>query len=312
MTRTRNIRAVAADGWLKLPEIGVVRATGNAVAAFLSRQLSCDIAALVPGRPMLGAWLTSKGRVITLLHLVALEDGTVLLLLPAELADEVLARLRLFVLREDVRLAADADLQVLGLAGRAARAAATVLPPGGELPALVPLGNTGDAALLLGPAAAVHGTVDRLGVAELAAEHWRAALIEAGLPQVGAATRESFIPQMLNLDRLGAVSFTKGCYPGQEIVARTQNLGRIKRRMYIARAAAGAEPAQPGDPIAVDGAMDAAGRVVLAAHDGAQQVLLAVLPLDAVAAGAAFRLGGAHGPLLAISEPPYALDGAVN
>lgn len=297
------------DGWLHLPDISVVRARGGAVRTFLARQLTCDVEALAPDRPLLGAWLTSKGRVLSLLNLVELDDASVLLLLPAALAPDLLARMRMYVLREDVVLEPDPHLQVVGLSGRAARDCIAQLTPG-ALPALVPLSRARDISLLVGPATAVQRVAERLGHQVLDAQRWCAALIRAGLPAVDLNTREDFIPQMLNLDRLDAVSFTKGCYPGQEIVARTQHLGRIKRRMFVARGELGAGLAQPGEAIAVDGALDAPGRVVRAARDGPGQILLAVLPLDAVAAGAGFRLGAAHGPLLAISPPPYSLDAA--
>jgi folate-binding protein YgfZ len=295
------------DGWLHLPDIAVVRARGGAVRPFLGRQLTCDVEALAPHRPLLGAWLTSKGRVLSLLNLVELDDASVLLLLPAALAPDLLARMRMYVLREDVVLESDPQLQVVGLSGRAARDCIAQLTPG-TLPAPVPLSRAPELSLLVGSATAVQSVAERLGHRVLDTPLWCAALIRAGLPAVDLNTRESFIPQMLNLDRLDAVSFTKGCYPGQEIVARTQHLGRIKRRMFVARGELGDGLAQPGEAIAVDGALDAPGRVVLAARDGPGQILLAVLPLDAVAAGAVFRLAAAHGPVLAISPPPYPLD----
>lgn len=302
-------REDAPDGWLHLPDIAVVRARGGAVRPFLARQLTCDVEALARDRPLLGAWLTSKGRVLSLLNLVELDDASVLLLLPAALAPDLLARMRMYVLREDVVLEPDPRLQVAGLSGRAARDCIAQLTPG-ALPAPVPLSRAPDLCLLVGPATAVQRVAERLAHPVLDTARWCAALIRAGLPAVEPNTRESFIPQMLNLDRLDAVSFTKGCYPGQEIVARTQHLGRIKRRMFVARGELGDALAQPGDAIAVDGALDAPGRVVLAARDGPGQILLAVLPLDAVAARAVFRLGAAHGPVLAISPPPYPLDAA--
>jgi folate-binding protein YgfZ len=294
-------------GCLMLPHIVVVRAAGAAVRPFLARQLTCDVGALAPGRPLFGAWLTAKGRVLCLLRLIAPDDAGVLLLLPAALASDVIARMRMFVLRDDVTLEPAPQMLVAGLAGSAvdAVAAAPLQDLGGHL---LPLGAQPPSALLVGPPAAVQAVTAQVPV--LDADRWHGLQILAGLPEVGPVTRESFIPQMLNLDRLGAVSFAKGCYPGQEIVARTQHLGRIKRRMYIARSA-GDIVAMPGDPISVNGASDAPGRVVLAARVGSDQMLLVVLPLDAVACGAAFRLDGPQGPKLEISAPPYPLDDAI-
>lgn len=118
-----------------------------------------------------------------------------------------------------------------------------------------------------------------LGVAaEAPAAHYALALIRAGVPEVGLAASEAWIPQMLNLDLLGAIGFQKGCYTGQEIVARTQHLGRIKRRLFRFALAAGAPPAALAALLA-DGAK--VGEVVLAAPAGAGAECLAVLNLDA-------------------------------
>lgn len=315
MTRTAATDASSArqpvrephGGWLMLPDIAVVRARGSAVRPFLARQLTCDVGELAPGRPLFGAWLTAKGRVLTLMRVVAVDDQSVLLLLPAALASDVIPRLRMYVLRDDVILEPAPTLLVAGLAGRAVVTAARSLAP--ELEGcLVLLSTQPHIALLVAPLTAVQAFTTGLGERTLDADQWRGLQIRAGFPEVSPATRESFIPQMLNLDRLDAVSFTKGCYPGQEIVARTQHLGRIKRRMYIARNADLEPIAMPGNAIAVNGNMDAPGRVVLSAREGTGQILLVVLPLDAMVSGAEFRLGGPQGPLLAIGAPPYPLD----
>jgi folate-binding protein YgfZ len=124
-----------------------------------------------------------------------------------------------------------------------------------------------DRAWLIGPAA---GSNDLKSIDDSA---WVLGSIRAGLPFIVAATQELFVPQMLNLDRLGAISFDKGCYVGQEIIARTQNLGRIKRRMYGFRS----DQATSLDPgMTIYGPDSATGKVVLAADNE----LLAVVPID--------------------------------
>lgn len=296
-----------ASGWVRLEDTAVLAFSGGAARAFLGRQLTCDVTTLAPAQALLGAWLTAKGRVLALLRLVDPGDGRVLALLPRELADEVVKRMRLFVLRDDVAIEPAADLAVAGLAGKAL-SAPDAAPGDDGLPALVPVAE--GLALLVADSAAldtVLGGLEGGGHPALSAGAWTHAQVRAGIPHLAAANREAFLPQMLNLDRLQAVSFSKGCYPGQEIVARTQHLGRIKRRMFIARCGSAAPVAAPGDAIAGSGGGEAAGRVVLAAVDGGGQEMLAVLSLDAVAGGEALHLGSASGPALEVRPPPYPL-----
>ncbi|HZR01893.1 MAG TPA: folate-binding protein, partial [Burkholderiales bacterium] len=109
---------------------------------------------------------------------------------------------------------------------------------------------------------------------------WDLRMIEAGLPMVTAATQDQFVPQMLNLEKLGAVSFDKGCYPGQEIVARSQYRGEVKRRLFRLRLPQGR--VAPGEEIFADGIAQSAGSVINAAAQGEGAALLAVLRLEAV------------------------------
>jgi folate-binding protein YgfZ len=275
----------------RLDDVAVLRLSGTDARAFLSRQLTCDLSALAPDRALTGAWLTPKGRALVLMQLVEAPDGVVLALLPASLADDVCQRLRRFVMRDDVVVAWSGDLVVAGLAGAAVSAAEVACAPEAPRPARLTI--DGPLALLVGEPAAVDDALGELaGVARGNGDAWRRHLIAAGLPEVTPATREMFVPQMINLDRIGAVSFTKGCYPGQEIVARTQHLGRIKRSSV--HGAAG----------------DAVGRVVSAAPSGDGAVhLLVVVTLDAISSGIPLHLGSAGGTHLRLVAPPYPLEG---
>lgn len=214
---------------------------GRDAASFLQGQLTRDVVALGTGELGLAALLTPQGRVIATPWLARAGDGYALVL-PAALAPSVRERLQRFVLRAKVTLAlGDPD------AALAQRIAALVGSGGAaELPALGP------------------------------SERWALALVRAGVPEIGVEASEEWIPQMLNLDLLGAVSFEKGCYTGQEIVARTQHLGRIKRRMF--------RLAVEGPAPAVKAALNAggtkAGEVVLAAAAPSGAECLAVLNLD--------------------------------
>jgi folate-binding protein YgfZ len=135
---------------------------------------------------------------------------------------------------------------------------------------------------------------------------WLLGQIRAGIGQVFGQTREEFIPQMINLQAVGGVSFKKGCYTGQEIVARMQYLGKLKRRLYRLTLADNGVP-EPGIELFSPVHASSAGNVVLAARTGSGVELLAVLQADAVENGN-IRLGNPEGQALLLSELPYTLD----
>lgn len=299
-------------GFVRLADLTTLRICGTAARDFLSRQLTCDITTLAPSTSLFGAWLTPKGRAVALMYLLDAGDGTLRAVLPAELAEDVVRRLSLFIMRDDVSITRADHEVVLGLIGQAAQSAA--MTQSFAIGAIV-LGGDPPLTILVAGGDAAQRAMQSLAsteVEELERTQWELAQVRAGLPTILAATREAFIPQMLNLDRLGAVSFHKGCYPGQEIVARTQHLGRIKRRTFVTHCDERVPAAAPGDPVMIAGSSaenaggGSAGRVMRAVcHQGGQDMLV-VLPLDAVRKGARFRL--VDGPELQVSPPPYALD----
>jgi len=294
----------------RLDDAAVLRLEGRDARTFLTRQLTCDLAELAPGQVLPGAWLTPKGRVLALLALLAPRDTNGLIaVLPAGLARGVCQRLRLYVLRDDVRIEADDTLVAAGVLGAAVDTARAAVDAGAAGCEIARLPGDGARALLVGTPREVDAVIAACtaqGAAHVDANHWRLHQVAAGFPEVVPDIQDEFVPQMLNLDRVGAVSFTKGCYPGQEIVARTQHLGRIKRRMFRAVAPGAPLPA-PGTAVTTASGA-AVGRVVtaaLAAHDTPH--LLAVLSLDAVSTE--LHLGAGDGPPLQIVAPPYPLDG---
>jgi folate-binding protein YgfZ len=293
-----------------LEHLTVVGFEGADAREFLGRQLTCDVATLDVGGSLLGAWLSPKGRVITLLHLFDAGDGELRAAIPAALADDVVRRLNLFVLRDRVRVRRVDGWTVAGLLGEHGQLLAQWSQSAG-LPAVFPLApGARDLALLAGEVPSVIETCHRLraaGAREASRDEWFLAQIRAAVPAVDGASRDEFLPQMLNLDRTGGVSFTKGCYPGQEIVARTQHLGRIKRRMFRMRCSR-EEPATPGQPIYSQRGGEAVGRVILAAPAGEEQELLAVLALDSRPGPGSVHLGSAGGAALEVLDPPYSLE----
>jgi len=246
--------------------------TGPEARDFLQNQLSSDVYEVSGRHGQLSGWHDPKGRVLAFLRVLPWQDGF-LLVMHAGLASTVEQRLRMYILRAKVVL--HQGPHVYGLnPGRAARwlSAEGLEPPDEPLGAACKdsvsvLRMAGQAGLLL--AGDLAGVPD-----EAAVEAWELAELEAGIPEVYAETSGQFVAQMLNLDRIGAVSFTKGCYPGQEIVARAHHLGRVKRRARLFRAA-GAPPAA-GDALA-----DSGGTVVRAAAAGGDCLVMAVVAEDA-------------------------------
>jgi tRNA-modifying protein YgfZ len=222
----------------RLPHLGVLRFTGPDSVNFLQGQVSNDVRRLAQGQCLLAAYSSPQGRVLALMHLLPGSDG-IIAILPRELLAPTADALRKFVLRAKVKIEESGELAaVAGVHGeQALQSAGLAAPPTGVSVANVH--RDPGRYWVIGPAEklAQHGLTggDPQGV-----EHdWRLADIRAGLPQIYLATREAFVAQMLNLDVLDGISFSKGCYTGQEIIARTQHLGRIKRRLYRLRLPSG-------------------------------------------------------------------------
>jgi len=275
---TATMRAPGA-ALASLDELTVVRIAGPDTHAYLQGQLSADLEQLTTARSCLACVNSPQGRVQAVVWLVRENDG-VLLVCPREIESRVVERLRRYVLRAKVTVEpvpADWHCYASALASfdtatdAAGLAAATrgVTARIGDSIA-VRVSPDEDRCLVLGPAR----SAARATAADHSAE-WRLAEIRAGHPQVYDATWESFVAQMLNLDLLGAISFSKGCYTGQEIIARAHYRGAVKRRM-VRLGALGSAPL-PGTRVLAG--EETAGEVVHAAADADACELLAVLSL---------------------------------
>ncbi|WP_454831214.1 CAF17-like 4Fe-4S cluster assembly/insertion protein YgfZ [Pseudoxanthomonas wuyuanensis] len=248
-----------------VPDHAVVALDGPDASAYAQAQFANDVAALAPGHWHWNAWLTPKGRVIAVFALIKPSEQQLLLVLPDYPADLLAEQLRRFVFRRKLKIAVAAGLQVSGAfsaPGFARNARIGTLDDGLELD----FGTEGDARTLRlsGSSAASDDTL---------AQRWQAFDLGRGLPRLPQAQREQWTPQQLSLDRLRAYSVKKGCYPGQEIVARTHFLGKAKRGLTLFRADA---PLQAGANVS-DGARDI-GVIVCVTADG--MLAQAVLPLD--------------------------------
>jgi folate-binding protein YgfZ len=260
-----------------LDDFDALAIEGADAVAFAHSQFASDVAALAVRHWQWTSLLTPQGRVVVLALLLHPEPGRLLLLAPGRRAAELADRLRPFVLRRRVALVPTQPVVV----GDAGGTASPVPAAGGRIEA--------DGAVLCVRIGGAAGRALRVGAPPQAAdaaarEAWRLADIDDGIPWLEGAAIAAWIPQALALDRLAAFSTRKGCYPGQEIVARTHFLGRNKRalRRGVVPAAQGL-PATGTRLLAVDAAADgeAFGEVVCAARAGARAALLAVLREDA-------------------------------
>jgi len=310
----------ARDGTIvaDLSHNALLAITGDDATAFLQGQLTNDVEALAEGAAQWNGWCTAKGRLLATFLLLR-RPHEYLLMLPAEIAAGVAKRLGMFVLRSKVKIAdASSRLVRMGLAG--SQAPHLVREAFGDTPhAMHSIEHDGATCVRLDERRFVI-FADRAVAAELEArlareatpvraEAWEWTGLHAGIPTIVAATQEAFVPQMANFELVGGVSFRKGCYPGQEIVARTQYRGALKRRMALAHVEA-ASPPRPGDAL-YSGAFgdQAAGTVVQAtlAPEGGYD-LLVVAQIESLQARD-LRLGSRDGAPLEVRDTP-ALAGA--
>lgn len=308
------------NGTCDLDDLALLAISGEEAEGYLQGQLTCDVRRLPSGAVLPAAHLTPKGRAIAT-FLAWHAGGTYYLQFPAELADALTRRLQMFLLRSKARIErAETRLQrlaawgpaverVLGAPSRLPEAPYRALSEDGltvlRLPGAAPRIQ------LVGTPEAVAGVRDELAGAGCVAVEpaaWRLLDIRAGLGWVRAATSEAFIPQMLNYDLIDGISFQKGCYVGQEVVARLHHLGDTKRRAVPA-ASAVAQPPAPGTPLHSPGSggRQGAGLVVDAVgiDDGGCE-LLVVVERRAAASGA-LHLGAPDGPAVTLLDPPYPL-----
>src|SRR5262245_43503399 len=275
----------------RLDHLGVLRFRGQDAESFLQGQLTCDVSQ--PGT--YGAYCTPQGRMLASFFLWRFEDGFAMML-SRDLAGPVHKQISKYVLRSRVTVEdASESLLLVGAAGSQAERALAVAPA-----AAVRLKD--GRALLALPATAAPGTLGKLSLAD--AGRWRWLDIRAGIPLITAATRDQFVPQMANLELIGGVSFDKGCYTGQEIVARAQHLGQVKRRMFLANVAA---PAQAGDALYSDDlGAQTSGTVINAepSPEGGHDLLAVVQA--ASRERSSVHLKAPDGPLLRFHPLPYA------
>lgn len=299
---------------------GLIAVTGEDAASFLHNQLTNDVQHLGAGEARLAGYCSPKGR-LQASFLIWRNAESVFLQLPRELQPALQKRLSMFVLRAKAKLSDATPEVVLGFGG--AKAGAVLESLFGTLPSapyakldhergtLIRLPDAFGAPRYqwLTSAETAQAAWPALVAALTPAgdDAWRLSAIHAGVPEITLKTQEQFVPQMVNFELLGGVNFKKGCYPGQEIVARSQYLGKLKRRTALV--GIDGAGAQAGDEVfAVSDPDQPCGMVVNAAPNGAGGVdALVEMKLAAIEQGDV-RLGSAAGAPLRFQPMPYPLD----
>jgi tRNA-modifying protein YgfZ len=302
------------EGTVPLTHLGVIRVEGDEAAKFLQGQLTQDFALLGEGEARLAAFCSAKGRMQASFIGFKRSPTDILLVCSRDLLAPTLKRLSMFVLRAKAKLSDASDaFRVHGLAGNTIKSiakqqalawikadfgseAVVFLYPAGGVPRALLVGPTGEplpAALAAAPA--------------LSPELWAWSEVRAGIATVTQPIFEAFVPQMLNYESVGGVNFKKGCYPGQEVVARSQFRGTLKRRAFVAHIAGVDAPAVGQDVFHTSDADQPVGTVaqVAPAPDGGWDAIVS-LQLSATTDGA-LTLGGAAGPSVTLAGLPYEL-----
>jgi tRNA-modifying protein YgfZ len=298
------------SGLTPLPHWGVIRAVGDDAVAFLQGQLTQDLAQLSLNEARLAAFCNAKGRMQASFIVFKRSEQEILLVCSRDILPATLKRLSMFVLRAKARLSdASGDFMLTGLIGDAIEKVAACARPvwakvdfDASIMVFLPAAAGQARALWCAPAG--NSLPD---LPTLAPGLWAWLEVQSGIAMITQPLFEAFVPQMLNYESVGGVNFKKGCYPGQEIVARSQFRGTIKRRAYLAQTAG---PVTVGQ--AVFSALDAdqpCGSVAACAGDPAGR-FAAIVSIQTAAAATgvgALTLGSADGPSLQLQPLPYPL-----
>ena len=327
MTLPAQLPQFQSSGVLTLSQMGVIQAEGPDTASFLQGQLTHDVLLLPVGQARLAGYCSAKGRLMASFWVLKISAEKFILMASSDLIASMVKRLSMFVMRAKVKLTdASSTYQLTGLLGQAVFQTSPALD--GQAPWHVMALSDGRAHLInLYPAKFANGNVPRaLLVSEVAEglpqelvttnlqnlsqDNWQLAEVLSGISSVQSATAEAFVPQMLNYESVNGVSFKKGCYPGQEVVARSQFRGTLKRRAYVVSSE---EALQVGQEIfTTDDDSQSCGTVASAGAfvpPGAVQPesYWGIVSMQTAAADQALHMGSVQGPALKVHPLPYAL-----
>lgn len=317
-----ELAAVASGNYVaELSHLAVLDFSGADATSFLQGQLSCDVEeAARSGVSTFGSYCTPKGRMLASFLLVP-DAGNWRMILSASIAQSIQKRLSMYVLRSRVKIASVSQAFALfGVGGADALAVLGALTNDlTQQPHQVKTGKAPDDVdltivnlpgrrwLLMMPVAGAQSVWRSLAarLTAVSVPAWELAEIRNGIALITAKTQEQFIPQMMNLELIGGVNFKKGCYPGQEIVARTQYLGKLKRRLYLAHADC---EAFPGDELFSEDVQGQSNGMVVNAAPAPEGGcdLLAVVQAES-AAHSRVHLRAADGAILQFLQLPYSV-----
>ena len=297
-------------GIANLTHLGVIRAMGEDAATFLQGQLTQDVLSLGLSEARLAAFCNAKGRMQASFIVFRRSEQEILLLCSHDILPATLKRMSMFVMRAKAKLTdASAEFRLLGLMGDATESIA----PGVHTTwakidinhtnvIFLPLGTGQARALWCAPAAE---PLPDLPLIDLNTWHWLT--VHSGIAMITQPIFETFVPQMLNYESVGGVNFKKGCYPGQEIVARSQFRGTLKRRAYVMHS--GGQPAVGQDVFSAMDAEQSCGTVAACAAnpDSGFDAIVSMQTAAAAPNAGALTLGSATGPVLQLLPLPYKL-----
>jgi folate-binding protein YgfZ len=225
--------------------LSVIKVTGTDAAQFLQGQLTCNINELTESTSFFSAFCNAKGRVISTLLIIKIADAF-LLIMPNKLIDKVIKKLQMYILRSDVNLQnVSEELCLMGLTSHGKHLFQPVPEKDfsaiNTTTAIIKFPSTTSRYLIIGPTEHTISLwtqlVQQYNADAINSSAWAYQDVSAGIPWLTKSSSEEFIPQMLNIDDLGGISFNKGCYTGQEIIARTHYLGKAKRKLFLAECA---------------------------------------------------------------------------
>lgn len=303
-----------------LSHYALIEASGDDVTEFLQGQLTNDIKLVTNHMSQLSAYCNPKGRILANFRIFKRQESY-FLRLRADIIEPTLKRLRMFVMRSKVELVDRSDeLSRMGIAGiNATKVLSDIYE---TLPHNTDETITENEITLIklpGTLARyeAHGTVDKIkelweklqkDAVAIGENSWNLLTIRAGIPEIVSETVEAFVPQMVNLQAINSLSFTKGCYPGQEVVARMHYLGKLKRRLFVGSAKCDILPASGESIMTGDDNEQKAGQIVTASWSDEKTVeFLAVLQIEK-ATESELHIQSSSGPLIQLADLPYSLE----
>lgn len=303
-----------------LSHFTLIEASGDDVVEFLQGQLTNDIKLVTEDMGQLSAYCNPKGRILANFRIFKRHDHY-FLRLRSDIFEPTIKRLRMFVMRSKVELINRNDeLISMGIAGL--NATQTLSAIFNKLPEHTDESSTENEITLIKlpgalPRYEAHGPIDKIrnlweklqkDALAIGENSWNLLTIRAGIPEIVAETVEAFVPQMINLQAINGLSFTKGCYPGQEVVARMHYLGKLKRRLFIASAKCDTLPISGQAIVTGDENEQKAGQIVSASWSHDKNVeFLAVLQLEK-AENEELHIESSNGPTIQLINLPYSLD----